>query len=152
MDLIRRNTDYAIRAMVYLAKNYQKEPVSAARISQDGKLSYQLLCKLLQKLQKNRLVKSSMGPRGGFSLGREPSAINILQIIEAIQGPVSLNRCLLDANFCKRKKNCPVSKKLSKLQKGINRSLAEIKLEELAGKQPKNNLRHPDNRKMRDKK
>ena len=140
MDLIRRNTDYAIRAVVYLAKNRQKEPVSAKQISGSQNISYGLVCKLLQRLKKNKLVKSSMGPKGGFCLNREPSKINLLKIIEVIQGPVSLNRCLLDANFCKRKKNCPVSKKLSKLQKEINRSLAEIKLEELARKQPKNNL------------
>jgi Rrf2 family transcriptional regulator, iron-sulfur cluster assembly transcription factor len=140
MDLIRRNTDYAIRAMVYLAKNRQKEPISARQISDGQNISYGLVCKLLQRLKKNKLVKSSMGPKGGFCLNREPSKINLLKIIEVIQGPVSLNRCLFDANFCKRKKNCPVSKKLSKLQKEINRSLAEIKLEELARKQPKNNL------------
>jgi Rrf2 family iron-sulfur cluster assembly transcriptional regulator len=140
MDLIRRNTDYAIRAMVYLAKNRQKEPISARQISGSQNISYGLVCKLLQRLKKNKLVKSSMGPKGGFCLNKEPSKMNLLKIIEVIQGPVSLNRCLLDANFCKRKKNCPVSKKLSKLQKEINRSLGDIKLEELARKQPKNNL------------
>jgi Rrf2 family protein len=105
MDLIRRNTDYAIRAMVYLAKNRQKEPISARQISDGQNISYGLVCKLLQRLKKNKLVKSSMGPKGGFCLNREPSEINLLKIIETIQGPVSLNRCLLNADFCKRKKN-----------------------------------------------
>jgi len=128
--------------MVYLTKNRRKKPVSSKQISNDQDISYELVCKLLQKLQKNKLVKSSMGPKGGFLLGREPSKINLLEIIEAIQGPVSLNRCLIITDFCPRRKNCPISKKLSKLQKEINRFLAEVNLEELIKNQHKKCFKH----------
>jgi Rrf2 family protein len=128
MDLIRRNTDYAVRAMVYLTKNRRKEPVSSRQISNNQDISYELVCKLLQKLQKNKLVKSSMGPKGGFLLGREPSKINLLEIIEAIQGPVSLNRCQLPVNGCPLKKDCPVGKELKKVQSNINKQLKKLTL------------------------
>jgi Rrf2 family protein len=131
MDLIRRNTDYALRAMLYLTKRVGKLPASAREIAEREGISYGLACKLLQKLQKSKLVKSSMGPKGGFCLSKEPSKISVLDIIKAIQGPVSLNRCLLYPKSCPLKKNCPVRKKLKKLQSNINSHLKKMTLASL---------------------
>lgn len=133
MDILRRNTDYTIRAMVHLAKHWQQEPVSTKQIAQKEDISYQLACKLLQRLHKAKLVESYRGPKGGFQLCRKPSMINFLEIIEAIQGPVSLNRCLMDMTACVRQPTCPVSRKLAKLQKYLESSLSSITLDELLG-------------------
>ena len=57
-----------------------------------------------------------MGPRGGFSLGMEPAKINLLEIIETIQGPVRLNRCLLDEDSCLRRSGCRIHDTLAGLQ------------------------------------
>jgi len=131
MDILRRNTDYALRAMVNLAENTGKEPISARQIARQENISYQLTCKILQKLNEAMLVKSSMGPKGGFQLRKKPSKINLLQIISAIQGPVRLNRCLLGVNKCPKQPNCLVSKKLAVLQNYMNKFLAEITLTQL---------------------
>jgi len=131
MDIIRRNTDYALRAMLNLAKNSQNGPVSTRRIAVDEDISYPLACKLMQRLKKTALVKSSMGPAGGFELARTPSRINLLQIIQLIQGPVKLNRCLLSSGGCPLKKNCPISKKLFGLQQVIEDTLKKTTLAEL---------------------
>jgi Rrf2 family iron-sulfur cluster assembly transcriptional regulator len=138
MDVIRRNTDYAIRAMVNLAVNQGKGAVTASQIAKKEGIPYDLACKLLQQLHRKKIVKSVMGAKGGFLLRKKASNISILEVIEAIQGPVSLNRCLLDARFCSRKKSCPVSKNLAKLQKTINKQLKSIKLSKLAGSGKKN--------------
>ena len=131
MDILRRNTDYALRAMVNLAGHYGEEPVSTRDISQSEDISYQLTCKLMQKLNNAGLVKSSMGPNGGFVLSRTPTKITLAEIIDVIQGPLSLNRCLLGENVCPRQSSCPITVKLAKLQKNIGDYLQSITLDEL---------------------
>ena len=131
MDILRRNTDYALRAMVNLAGHYGEDPVSTRDISQSEDISYQLACKLMQKLNNAGLVKSSMGPNGGFVLSRTPGKINLAEIIDAIQGPLSLSRCLLGENVCPKQSGCPITVKLTKLQKNIGDYLQSITLDEL---------------------
>jgi Rrf2 family iron-sulfur cluster assembly transcriptional regulator len=132
MDILRRNTDYALRAMVNLAENSGKKPASARQIARRENISYQLACKILQKLHNAGLVESCMGPKGGFQLSKKPSRISLLQIVKAIQGPVRVNRCLLGDNACPLRPKCAVSKKLAGLQNYIDSFLGGITLEELS--------------------
>ena len=131
MDVLRRNTDYALRAMVYLSECYDKRLVSARELSREGNFSYQLGCKLLQKLHKAKLVRSSMGPKGGFTLSREPSKITLMEIITVLQGGIRLNRCLLDGEGCEFESECEINTKLTCLQLYIDGYLGGITLEEI---------------------
>ncbi len=131
MDILRRNTDYALRAMVNLAGHYGGDPVSTRDIAECEDISYQLACKLMQRLNNAGLVKSTMGPNGGFALSRKPAKINLAEIIVAIQGPLSLSRCLLGKNVCKKQNGCPITVKLTKLQKNISDYLQSVTLDEL---------------------
>jgi Rrf2 family protein len=137
MDIVRRNTDYAIRAMVVLAANEVNEPISSRTISQQQGIPYQLTCKLMQKLSRKKLVKSCMGPQGGFVLTRMPSQISLLEIIEAIQNPLSINKCLLAKSKCPRAKICTIRPRLLDLQDYIGVYLKKITLDELATEQNK---------------
>jgi Rrf2 family iron-sulfur cluster assembly transcriptional regulator len=116
MDIIRRNTDYAIRALVHLAKHHGNGPVSAAVIADEQSFSYQLACKLMQKLTKAGLVESAMGARGGYVLTRPPSGIDLQEVIEVIQGPLSVSKCLLGRDSCCKASACPIRDKLGELQ------------------------------------
>jgi len=120
-----------MRAMVHLASHWNENTIPVSRIACDEEIPYQLACKLLQKLNKSKLVKSSMGPMGGFELRKQPSDINLLEIIEVIQGPLSLNRCLLGDNVCPRQHKCSIREKLSELQIHIDSFLRETSLQEL---------------------
>ena len=131
MDVVRRNTDYAARLMVHLAKHYGNGPISTRAAAAQEQVPYQLACKLMQKLNNAKLVTSCMGPKGGFVLGAEPSKISLLEVVEAIQGPISINRCVLDAKACSRNKICAVREKLADIQENITKGLTAITLDEL---------------------
>ncbi|MHC4190036.1 MAG: RrF2 family transcriptional regulator [Planctomycetota bacterium] len=132
MDVLRRNTDYGLRMMVNLAKHsYNGELMSARQLASDGNFSYQLGCKLLQRLHKAELVKSVMGPKGGFELGRKPSEITLMDVINVLQGGVKMNRCLIGDQGCEFKSECEVNTKLACLQLYIEGYLGGITLDEI---------------------
>ena len=157
MNVVRQNTDYALRALINLAGRYGRGTVSTKVLAEEEDISYQFACKIMQKLQGAKLVRSSMGPHGGFSLSKPPPSVNLLEVIEAVQGPVSLNKCLLSADACNRKPTCPVSKKLGQLQKHIEGFLRGVTFDEFLkssgspGKTAANNLKRGKNGRQRAK-
>lgn len=132
MDILRRNTDYALRLAVHLAKRYGDGSLSTRTLASDEDVSYQLACKLMQKLHAAGLVESNMGPKGGFQLSRAPEKVPVLAVIEAIQGPLRLNRCLLGDGACERQESCNVREKIGLLQEQMDEYLTSITLGELA--------------------
>ena len=138
MDVLRRNTDYALRMMTALADNFDGKAISARQLASEGNFSYDLGCKILQRLHKAGLVHSHMGPKGGFSLSREPSEITLMEIVNVLQGGILLNRCLLGGNGCECQADCVISEKLADLQQYINDYLGGISLAEIATAKEKN--------------
>lgn len=131
MDVIRRNTDYALRLIVGLVENFGGAPISARELAERSNVSYQLGCKMLQKFSSAKLVASRMGAGGGFELAKSPEKISLYQVIEAIQGDICLNRCVPDAKSCPKRPTCIISKKLAALQKYIEGYLKQITLDKL---------------------
>ena len=131
MDILRRNTDYGLRIMVELANHFNGKLMSARQLASDGNFSYQLGCKILQKLHGAGLVKSNMGPKGGFALNREPSKITLMEIINVLQDGLRLNRCLAGGEGCEFQPECEVSTRLACLQLYIDGYLGGITLAEI---------------------
>ena len=99
---ISRSTGYAILAAGYMVKN-QKEPIILSqRISKEYNIPLEYLLKILQQLVRANVLMSKRGPRGGFSLARAPKDITMLEIVEAVDGPMA---CTLNlANQAKGEK------------------------------------------------
>jgi Rrf2 family protein len=131
MDVIKRNTDYAIRIIAGLADNYGKGLLSAKILAEAAEVSFETACKMLQKLAAAKLVKSTMGKAGGFELAKEPAQISLYDVIAAVQKGICLNRCVANPKSCPKRPKCAVSRKLAELQSYIERYLAGITLDEL---------------------
>ncbi len=104
---IKRETDYAIRCILYLST--QKDKVTMIEeISKQMCVPRDFLAKILQRLSKQNIVKSFRGIKGGFQLMKEPEQLNLLDVIEAVEGPVTMNDCAVDQRNCDRSNACPV--------------------------------------------
>jgi len=141
MDILRRNTDYALRLMIGLARNYENGAVSTRSLADEQEVSYQLASKLMQRLHDAKLVDSCMGPRGGFRLSRAPADISLLEVVEVIQGPVRLNRCLMSDCACPRGGSCAVRAKITELQGHMEEYLSSVRLGDLVDV-PKPQMKH----------
>lgn len=131
MEIIRRNTEYAIRALVYMAIR-EGEVVSAKEIAQDQEIPIEFLHKILQRLARAGLVASHRGAQGGFLLSKPPEKINLLEVVSCLQGQPTMNRCLLGKNSCPRSPTCALKKNWLELEKQVIDFLAGITLRQLA--------------------
>jgi Rrf2 family protein len=103
---ISRSTSYALLAAGYLAKHQDQKIVLSDDIAEKYNIPLEYLFKILGQMVKGNVLRSKRGPHGGFSLARPPKKISLLQIIEAVDGPMVSNLYLEEhakgEKFCKR--------------------------------------------------
>ena len=105
---ITRQADYALRAMLYLARLETNERAATSKIAEDQEIPPSFLAKIISQLSIAGLIHTSRGAHGGVSLARKPSEVSLLEVVEAIDGPISLNECVHDPGICSFGDNCPI--------------------------------------------
>ena len=104
--VITRATEYAVRAIIFLAQQPKDSIVLKKDICRTQEVTPAFLTKIFQPLIKAGIVNSQRGVGGGFLLAKDPSEINMLDILEAEEGKLKLNHCLVDTDFCQRDAYC----------------------------------------------
>jgi len=104
---ITRQADYAVRAVLHLARNGDTRTATSV-IAEEQKIPPSFLAKIISQLSIAGLLHTSRGARGGVTLAREPKDITLLEVIEAIDGPIQLNECVGDTGTCSFDENCPL--------------------------------------------
>jgi len=105
---ITRQADYALRAMLYLARLDEGERAATSRIAENQEIPPSFLAKIISQLSIAGLIHTSRGARGGVALAKDPEDISLLDVVEAIDGPIYLNECTHDPNVCSFGDNCPI--------------------------------------------
>lgn len=129
---ITREGDYGIRSVLYLARQPFKKVSFVNEISEDYKIPRSFLAKILQKLVKAKIVRSYRGVKGGFSLARHPKEISVLDVLEAVEGKLYVNICLMDKKKCGFSKHCPVQQVWNTVQIRVVDALKKSTFEELS--------------------
>jgi Rrf2 family protein len=128
--LVTRETDYAVRTILYLAKE-RNRTASVTEVAQAMHIPKSFLAKILQRLVKSKILTSTRGVNGGFQLAKKTSDISLLSIMEAIQGPAGINLCAVDSRKCKWSADCSVHPVWVDIRKEVERRLRKQTIAEL---------------------
>jgi len=131
MELTRKG-EYAIRSVLYLARQPQGRPVLLGEIATGAQVPATFLAKILQGFAKLGLVRSARGAGGGFSLARPAMAITLREVVEAVEGPIVPNRCLSRGAPCATGGDCRVHRVWGEVQRQVLQVLDGVTIAELA--------------------
>jgi Rrf2 family transcriptional regulator, iron-sulfur cluster assembly transcription factor len=120
--MLSNTSKYALRGLIYLAKYSQKDNrIGIKKISEDLNISSPFLGKILQNLVKQKLLVSTKGPNGGFSLSKKPEDISLWDIVTNVDGEEYFTNCLIGLRPCvthdPTKPLCPVHNQYDELRK-----------------------------------
>ena len=130
MKLITRNTDYAVRALCYIAKQ-TRGSVSATEMVAQLKIPRPFLRKILQTLSGEGLLKSTKGQGGGFSLSRPQENVLLTDLIRIFQNTIQLNECVFKKKICPNRSTCVLKKEIDEIEQEVLRRLGRISIASL---------------------
>ncbi len=105
---ITRQADYATRAVLYLARMQNGHRVATSKVALEQKIPPAFLVKIISQLSIAGILHTSRGVRGGVQLARAPGTITLLEVIEAMDGPIQLNECVEASGNCILEDECPL--------------------------------------------
>ncbi len=105
---ITRQADYAVRAVLHLARMGNTERAATSTVAKEQNIPPSFLAKIISQLSIAGLLHTSRGARGGVTLAREPKDITLLEVVEAIDGPIQLNECVGNDGVCTFEEECPI--------------------------------------------
>ena len=132
MIRINRQTDYAIRLILYLAQQEIGTRVSTAEVRKEMKIPPALAQRIVADLARGEFIQTFPGRDGGLILARSAQEINLRQIVEHFEGKFFISDCLVDKGNCPFDNKCPVRLRWTRLQSHIILELEQITFKDLA--------------------
>lgn len=129
--IFSRASEYAIQAMLYLAKAAPGSFLQTREVAEKNDIPYYFLAKIVQDLARANLLSSSKGPNGGISLARPPAEIAIIDIIAAVDSTQYLSRCVIGFPECKPETPCPLHYEWQRIKENIFRVIEDKTLQDL---------------------
>ena len=134
---ITRQADYAVRAVYYLTQLGSDGRAATSKIAKKQHIPASFLAKIVSQLSVAGLLKTSRGARGGVSLARQPKDITLLDVVEAIDGPIRRTPCFIRRDECRCNRRCPIYDSWNAMQNSFAESLEKHTLDSIVcGKEP----------------
>ena len=133
---LSKKADYALMAVKHLAIRADGASASAREIAEAYDIPLELLAKVLQRLVRARLLVSVQGTRGGYRLARPAKLIPVGEVIEGVDGPLTVTACSTDDHNCDQYSKCSIRDPLWKIRGRILETLNTVSVAELANDEP----------------
>ena len=133
---LSKKADYALMAMKHLTVRIDAASASAREIAEAYDIPVELMAKVLQRLVRRGLLTSHQGTRGGYRLSRSASMISVADVIQAIDGPLTVTACSTDAENCGQYSKCSIRDPLWRIKDRIVAALATCSLQEMSADVP----------------
>ncbi len=131
MKIFRKDTDYAVRTLIFLAMRGGSDYVSATTLSKELGLPTNFLRRICSTLIKAEYLETREGARGGVRLSRKPDTITILELIKLFDGKPELSDCTFRKKLCPNRKTCVLRKRILGIEEIVNREFAAITIQTL---------------------
>ena len=128
---------YGLRAVLDIARKYGKSPAKRKDIAKKEGISSSYLENILLVLRNHKIVETTRGVNGGYVLSRPPSAISTYEIVDALEGPLSLVDCVDDPQGCEKSGRCVTRTVWCEAAKAVREVLKKISLQELLDREEK---------------
>lgn len=128
---LSKKADYALLAMRHLAAHVDRGSVSARELAETYDIPSELLAKVLQKLVRAKVLASHQGIRGGYGLGRPAQQISVADVIQAVDGPLTVTACSDTDHSCDQYSKCNIRDPLWRIKDRILEALASTSVSEL---------------------
>ncbi len=126
---LTKKADYGLMAMRHLAERAGNGAQSAKDVAEASGIPAEMLAKILQKLVKAKLLRSSHGINGGYALARDARSISAFEVIKAIEGPLFITSCVTSSGReCYQTDRCTVREPLRKVNDSIQEALSRISI------------------------
>jgi Rrf2 family protein len=129
---LSKKADYALLAIRHLAAQADRGSVSARELAESYDIPAELLAKVLQKLVRAKLLESHHGIRGGYGLARPPAQMSVADVIQAVDGPLTVTACSDTDHSCDQYAKCSIRDPLWRIKDRIISALAATSVAELA--------------------
>lgn len=133
---LSKKADYGLLALRHMAANRDRAAVSARELAEAYDIPPELLAKVLQKLVRARLLASHQGIRGGYALGRPAAAISVADVIQAVDGPLTVTACSDTDHSCDQYSKCSIRDPLWRVKDRILAALSATSVADLAADMP----------------
>ncbi len=133
---ISKLTDYGIVLLVHFAREADGTTLTAREMAEATGLPLPAVSKMLKSLASASLLDSQRGSRGGYQLARQPEAVSVAEVIEALEGPIALMECAAGPGHCDQESQCGLSTPWLRINRAIQSTLTRVSLAELAADLP----------------
>jgi len=132
MIAINRETDYACRVILHLAMHPPGYRTTAREIADLQLIPQSLIRRVVRQLSSAQLLRTTRGTGGGIVLARDPSEISLLDVVEAIEGPLVLNECTVNPRFCPLMRTCSIHEAWVRAKEVLIQQLRNTTFDKLA--------------------